>query len=1113
MGNYDAEIRVSTKVETSQMQKLQIQIDKTCRKVETLTKEYDELRNKKIPTKGYTDLENKLNAAKDTLASLIAEEEKMANAGLAIGAPWDNLIQKEADAQLKIEAIEAEMQKLVDTGKAFTFGGNNDEINNKFNELESAKAELRMLITKMNELGVKPTKVSDGLKKIGVAAKRAFGEVNNGVKKSSGLLSTFTSRLKGIALSLLIFNWISKGFNTMISGMKKGFENFMGYSSSYVQSVQDMKNAMSTLGNQFAAAFAPIVQMIIPWLTNLINAISIAMNYVAQFIAILSGKNTFVKAKQVQDSFNKSLGGTASAAKKAYGALARFDDLDVLQKKDDAAGGAGEATGDLFEEVPVDNKLLDFAKKLKDIFSKLFAPLKEAWEREGEFVMNSWKYALEEIWKLIKDIGRDFLTVWNQEATIQMLADLLHILGDVGLIVGNIAHSLDEAWNKNNTGLHILENIRDIFAVIIRNIREAADFTVEWSKKLDFSPLLESIEHLTRALVPFADFVSGTLADFYTQFILPLTSWTLSEEGMPRLINILGDFMDAVDWESLRTALKNLYIALEPYVEAIGEGLIDFIEKLKGFGIDFLNSLPVSIQALANALESGHPDKIREWASAILEFVAAIKALKFAFKGFVKVGEAIGEIVAIVKVGVEGVFSLLQVMNPGMIGEIGIKLGDLLTGSILDPREWDNWIGDWANAVYDFLMDGADRLGEFLATTFSIENTLSWFDKAYESFKRGGIHILEGILEGFVGALILIPEVIVNFFEAFWNELCCIFGIASPAKEMNPIGEYILLGIVEGFRATFSYFTEVLKEWWENYVIPWFSADKWMELGENIKLAFIEIWTGIQEWFSEFWAIFTENLFAIWENIILFFTEAWENITLLFQTFIDFINETVIPIWQESWNMAGSLFQSFHALIDCLIKAVKELFDGLMKSVKLLVNGDWKGAWDTAKEVFSAFKSKVDEIIKAVRALLESFFEWVSGMISGVLESISNIGSAVKGAFSGGDFSGKSALTAAAAVPYNFNDMPHLANGAVIRGGNPFMAVLGDQRAGQTNIEAPLSTIRQAVREEMAGMNFGGGNISADMTLDGETVARLLVPYIIDEMGRQGLDVDILGVT
>ena len=75
------------------------------------------------------------------------------------------------------------------------------------------------------------------------------------------------------------------------------------------------------------------------------------------------------------------------------------------------------------------------------------------------------------------------------------------------------------------------------------------------------------------------------------------------------------------------------------------------------------------------------------------------------------------------------------------------------------------------------------------------------------------------------------------------------------------------------------------------------------------------------------------------------------------------------------------------------------------------------------------------------------------------------------------------------------------------------MAVLGDQRAGQTNIEAPLSTIRQAVREEMAGMNFGGGNISADMTLDGETVARLLVPYIIAEMGRQGLDVDILGVT
>ena len=129
----------------------------------------------------------------------------------------------------------------------------------------------------------------------------------------------------------------------MISGMKKGFENLAGYSDSYAQSVQNMKNAMSTLGNQFVAAFAPIVQMVIPWLTQLVSAISTAMTYVAQFIAVLSGKSTFTKAKKVQDDYNKSLGGTAKAADKARGALAKFDDLDVLEKQEDTSGGGGDS--------------------------------------------------------------------------------------------------------------------------------------------------------------------------------------------------------------------------------------------------------------------------------------------------------------------------------------------------------------------------------------------------------------------------------------------------------------------------------------------------------------------------------------------------------------------------------------------------------------------------------------------------------------------------------------------------------------------------------------------------------------------------------------------------
>ena len=180
---YDAEIRVGTKVDTSQMQRLQLQIDKATKKAEELQREYDELSQKQIPTDAYKKLEDSLNKTKIKLDELIAEEEKMASDGLAIGAPWDNVLQKEADAQLKIEAIQAEMQELVDTGKAFTVGANPEELNKTANDLAKAKAELRMLVTKQNELNGSTGKLSDRLRKIGAAAGKAFTALDKGVTK------------------------------------------------------------------------------------------------------------------------------------------------------------------------------------------------------------------------------------------------------------------------------------------------------------------------------------------------------------------------------------------------------------------------------------------------------------------------------------------------------------------------------------------------------------------------------------------------------------------------------------------------------------------------------------------------------------------------------------------------------------------------------------------------------------------------------------------------------------------------------------------------------------------------------------------------------------------
>lgn len=563
---------------------------------------------------------------------------------------WDNLSDKAAH-------YKGVLQELESRGLGFGSG----EYDEAYMEWQKAEQAVRDYKAQLAGARKKQVNLLAGLKRIGssvngifrkmsATVKRFFSSTQTGAKKTGGVMGVMAARMRGLALSLLVFNWISKGFNAMVAGMRKGFESLVKYSDSYANSVQTLKNAQATLGNSFAAAFAPIIQTVIPYLVELINWVNRAVNALGQLFAYLSGKSTWTKATQVQNGYNDALNGTAGAAKKALGALAKFDDLDVLQKKEESSGGGGGGAADGgFEEVPIDSDIKKFGDKLKDILSKLFNPFKEAWEREGQFVMDSWKYALDEVWKLMKDIGRDFLTMWNQEATISMFADILHIVGDIGLIVGNLARNFREAWNENNAGLRILENIRDIFAVIIRNIRLAADATVVWSKKIDFSPLLQALEKWTRSLIPVAKQVSGILKDFYEKVLLKISKWAL-EKGLPDLLQVFIDFNNEVNWSAIRQNLSDFWDRLEPFAEVVGEGLILFIDRLADGIAGLLNSEWVAdlLEKIGDAISGIEAEDV---ANALEKLVEAFVAFKLVMAGFEAASAIASVILSLKKLG------------------------------------------------------------------------------------------------------------------------------------------------------------------------------------------------------------------------------------------------------------------------------------------------------------------------------------------------------------------------------------------------------------------------------------------------------------------------------
>ena len=84
--------------------------------------------------------------------------------------------------------------------------------------------------------------------------------------------------------------------------------------------------------------------------------------------------------------------------------------------------------------------------------------------------------------------------------------------------------------------------------------------------------------------------------------------------------------------------------------------------------------------------------------------------------------------------------------------------------------------------------------------------------------------------------------------------------------------------------------------------------------------------------------------------------------------------------------------------------------------------------------------------------------------------------------------------------------IPRLATGAVIPPNREFLAVLGDQKSG-TNVEAPLSTIEQAV-ENVLRRRGGYGDGEMTLVLDGDLAAlvRVLRPYMLKEDRRVGVN-------
>nr|DAX03094.1 MAG TPA: minor tail protein [Bacteriophage sp.] len=385
--------------------KKKVKIDVDDKKVKKATKSYDELMEKyknsklmvdfKVNDLGVEELakmqEDISKKLKNTMQGINDTMERKGTSFIS-GDAWEKQIQKAQQYKNLLNEIKSiQVQSPVSQGGAET----EQKISKNAPGKDKGIAEESKEASKLSNILSGTQKVSKSLSNtFGKMEKTVSGVVSKAkdlknlitrTNKSGGQMSM--GRMLGMSL---VFSTVFSALSAINNAIKEGSNNLVQYSSDYNKSISGIVTSLLYLKNAWAAAFAPIINVVGPYISAFIDMLANAMNKVAQFMAVLTGKTAVVQAKKAWKDYGKTLTSTGSSAKKAGSDAAKaakdlenytlgIDELNVIQPTTSSSSSSGGADGssgaytgpdvsEMFETTEPTKAISDYAKRLREAF-------------------------------------------------------------------------------------------------------------------------------------------------------------------------------------------------------------------------------------------------------------------------------------------------------------------------------------------------------------------------------------------------------------------------------------------------------------------------------------------------------------------------------------------------------------------------------------------------------------------------------------------------------------------------------------------------------------------------------------------------------------------------
>ncbi|KRL97434.1 hypothetical protein [Liquorilactobacillus satsumensis] len=250
--------------------------------------------------------------------------------------------------------------------------------------------------------------------------------------------------------------------------------------------------------------------------------------------------------------------------------------------------------------------ILQLLADMLNIVGDIAKAFSQAWEGgggRGTKLIQTIFDSLNSVLKLLHDIATSFRAAFNDNNLGErIMANILEIVTNIFKTIGNLASQFDKAWNKGNVGTSIFKTLLGIVNDCLSVINDMTGATAKWAAKLNFTPLLNSIDTLLKAIRPVVKDVWDGLDWGYQNLLLPLAKYTITQL-IPAFFNAFAAALKVV--HSIIQAAKPAFqwvwdSFLQPIAKWTGGVIIDVLRKLA----DALNGVSSWVDKHQKAVEA-----------------------------------------------------------------------------------------------------------------------------------------------------------------------------------------------------------------------------------------------------------------------------------------------------------------------------------------------------------------------------------------------------------------------------------------------------------------------------------------------------------------------------